>query len=126
MVAKICLDSDVLIEILKNDNETIAKFKQLDSEFYATSINVFEIWSGKKEEELINHFLKNFIIIDFDEESAFLAGDIRRELKKKGEDVEMRDIFIASICISNDLELWTYNRKHFERMVKFGLKLSNF
>jgi tRNA(fMet)-specific endonuclease VapC len=41
----------------------------------------------------------------------------------KGDILDVRDIFIASVCIIEGLELLTFNLKHFERMKKFGLRL---
>ena len=61
--------------------------------------------------------------LNFDKNSGIIAGKISRQLKDNGEEVEFRDIFIGSICISNDVELFTLNVKHFERMKKFGLNL---
>ena len=48
----VCLDSDVIIDFLNNDNRTIELLNQLHYDFSTTSINIFEIWSGRKKEEL--------------------------------------------------------------------------
>jgi predicted nucleic acid-binding protein len=125
MVRKICLDSDVLIELLKNNEKTKTQINSLDATFYITSINVFEIWSGRwtKKEKIISDLINSLEIIDFDKESSLKAGDIRINLNKRREPIEIRDIFIASTCISNNIELLTYNKKHFKRLEKFGIKL---
>ncbi len=125
LVKKTCLDTDVIIELLKNNEEIKKKIEALNAEFYTTTINTFELWSGRKENEenTIKNLLSWLNIQSLNKESAYKAGDIRIKLKKQGLDIEFRDIFIASICIENDLELLTYNKKHFERMQQFGLKL---
>ncbi len=61
--------------------------------------------------------------LNFDDKSALEAGDILRNLKTSGKLLNFRDVFIASICINNKIELLTYNKKHFERLSKHGLIL---
>ena len=124
MVRQICLDSDALIELVLNDEKTKEFIEQTEAEWHTTTINIFEIWSERNEkkqniENLMNGLKKQ----EFDEIAALKAGEIRRRVKEKGEFIEIRDIFIASTCIVNELELFTYNKKHFERLKPFGLKL---
>ena len=125
MDRKICLDSDIIIEILKDNKEIIEKIYSLEAIFHTTSINIFEIWNGrfKKEENQITGILKGFKKDNFEENHALLAGDSQIKLKESGDLIDFRDLFIASICIVNNLELLTNNKKHFERLKKFGLKL---
>ncbi|MEK6890067.1 MAG: type II toxin-antitoxin system VapC family toxin [Nanoarchaeota archaeon] len=125
MEREICLDSDIIIEILRNNEKVIKNVYSLDAIFHTTSINIFEIWSGRfeKEENQINGILRAFEKIDFEEKHAILAGDIQMKLRERKELIDFRDLFIASICICNNLELLTNNKKHFEKLKKFGLKL---
>ncbi len=123
MVRKICLDSDVLVSLLSGNKKTKVIIEQLEGEFHSTVINVFEIWFGRKENEKIFKLLKWLNIHDLDEKSAKIAADILRKLKKEGKILEIRDLFIAAICIKNDLELLTLD-KHFKRLKKFGLILA--
>lgn len=124
MVRKICLDSDAIIQFLKNDFKGISNLIFDDVNFYTTSINVFEVWYGKKKLEPISEFLDSLVVYDFDKDSAILSAEIMLKLREKGEIVEYRDIFIAAICILKKMELLTSNIKHFERLKKFGLKLA--
>ena len=125
MDRKICLDSDIIINFLRKNPETKRIIDELGEEFYTTQINTFEVWSGrlKHEESTIKDVLDSLIKIDFNENSALKAGDIQIKLKESGDLIDFRDLFIASICIVNNLELLTNNKKHFERLKKFGLKL---
>ena len=77
----------------------------------------------KKEENQVSGILNSFKKDNFEEKHALLAGDIQIKLKERGDLVDFRDLFIASICIENKLELLTNNKKHFERLEQFGLKL---
>ncbi|MBU2616046.1 MAG: type II toxin-antitoxin system VapC family toxin [Nanoarchaeota archaeon] len=125
MVEKICLDSDVIINFLRKDPRTKTSLEKLGRNFYTTPINVFEIWSGRisGEEEKIRDVLDSLDKNNFDEKAAIKAAEMNTELASTGNVLDFRDIFIASICITNNLCLLTENKKHFERMKKFGLKL---
>lgn len=123
MVRKICLDSDILIDLLKGDKKVLQKINDLDGIFYTTSINVFEIWMGKKKKEVISQLLSTLKILNFTKESGLISADIKNKLKDTGKDLDIRDIFIASICISENIEFISNNQRHFQRLKKFGLKL---
>lgn len=125
VVRKICLDTDILIQMMRNDESVKAIMASFDSTFHTTSINVFEIWQGHRKGEETLELLSPIVKLDFDEKSAFVAGDIQRKLLDNGQVLDIRDVFVASACISNNAELLTLNKKHFERMKKFGLKLAN-
>ena len=124
MVRQICVDSDVLIELVYGDKEIVEFIQRTDAEWHTTTINLFEIWSERKEKQQnIENLIQGLRKQDFDEACALKAGEIRKQLKEKGELLEIRDIFIGSVCIKNNLELLTNNKKHFERLKQFGLKL---
>lgn len=124
MVRQICLDSDVLIDIALGKEEIINFIRQTEAEWFTTTINIFEIWSERKEKQKnIENLITGLKKTDLDEKSALKAGEIRKALKEKGEIIEIRDIFIGATCIENKLELLTNNKKHFERLKQFGLKL---
>lgn len=122
---KICLDTNILIEITRNNKEIILLIKELDSYLYTTSISIFEIWNGRlrKEDEQIKRLINSLKKVSFDEQAALIAGDIQMRLREAGDLIDIRNLFIASVCIINNLELLTNNKKHFERLKKFGLKL---
>lgn len=123
MVKEICLDSDILIGLLRNDQEAVNVVSSAEGNFAITTINMFELWSGRKEKDVIMPFLSSFHILPFDEKSSLLAGDMRIKLKKTGMDIDIRDIFIAAMCITSGNQLLTNNTKHFERFKQFGLVL---
>ena len=123
MVRKICLDSDILISLLRKDNPTKELLESLEGNFCISAINYFELWFGRKNSELISELLGWLEVLNLDEESSKIAADILRELKKDGELIDLKDLFIASICIKNEAELLTNNKKHFQRLEKYNLKL---
>ena len=124
MGRKICLDSDILIDILRGKEEAIQKIKSIEAELCTTSPSIFEIWYGKRTgEEIVNRAIDIIETFPLDKNSAKLAAEILLKLEKSGAPIEFKDIFIGAICITNDLPLITNNKKHFERLREFGLKL---
>ena len=66
---------------------------------------------------------KLFYILPFDNKSVLIASKIYSSLRKDGKLIDERNLIIGSICIANNLPLATLNKRHFERLRKFGLKL---
>ena len=127
---RICLDTNVIIDILRGDQETVNKINELErSNMLATTfINLFELYSGvflssKKEENFnkIENFLPKLILINLSHLSTLIGGQINANLKTRGQIVESRDLLIASITIAEGFALLTKNKKHFENIP--GLKL---
>ena len=128
----VCLDSDVLIDFLRNDRATIEKINKLrdkQSSLYITSINSFEIFKGLTNSKLsrkqIMEFLSNFNILNFDFQSSEKAAEIFNELKKEGKTIELPDVMIASIAIVNDESILTGNMDHFSRIKQLTMEESN-
>jgi len=122
-IGMICMDSDLVIAILKGD-ERAKRF--LDSvkdhgELCVTSITVFEVTyttkgRSQKRETILENFLDSLHILDLDGPSAIVAARVGTELSKNGEMVHPMDLLIAGICIENSMTLYTTNIKHFERI----------
>ncbi len=123
MDREVCLNSDIIIELLKNNNEVKKEIDSIEAIFYTTPINIFEVWYGKKKHEGIKEFIEKIKVINISKEIGIKTAEIMDKLREEGQLIEFRDIMIASICIENNLELLTNNKKHFERLRKFGLKL---
>src|SRR3989344_8623473 len=106
MDEKICLDSDFIIELINKKekaNDLFEKYYRLDT--YTTTINIFELLQRVEKIEDVESFLNKVNVLDFDEKSARLASETHKELKSKGQILEFRDLFIAAICLSNNLTL---------------------
>ncbi len=128
----VCLDSDILINFLRNEQKTIQLFQKLKEQgikLSTTPINSFELLKGipkssKMDISKVKEFLSNFQILNFDFESSKKAAEIFEELKSKGESIDLADIMIASIAITNKKKLITKNTNHFERITKLILEKS--
>lgn len=123
MVQKICIDSDIIIEISKNNQEIKEQMEYIEGEYSTTPINMFEVLRGEIKGENLDNFFESLTKLNFDEKSGRIASNIYKNLKKSGIMIDIRDMFIGAICIANNSTLWTYNKKHFERLKDFGLSL---
>ena len=123
----VCLDSDILIDFLNNKKEAVQKINELKKENIAlsiTSVNSFELLniSSKEKLEEIRNFLFNFRVYNFDFESSENAAQIFQELKSRGAILDLADIMIAAIALSNNETLITRNIKHFERIKELKIE----
>lgn len=118
---QIILDTDSLIQLEKGDL-SIINFLDETGKLFITSITVFEFASGDSFDENKNR-LDDYIVIPFNKKDGLLTAKIIKGLKKRGEEIEFRDVMIGAICITNNIPLKTNNLKHFERLKEYGLKL---
>jgi tRNA(fMet)-specific endonuclease VapC len=113
-------DTSIFIQFLRaTKRERTTLYKVSDELKYTTSVTIYELSMGAKSEEKqihIDELINDLEILPFDEAAAIKAAEIYHQLRKQNKMIEFRDIFIAAICIVNDLELVTLNKKHFERI----------
>jgi tRNA(fMet)-specific endonuclease VapC len=63
---------------------------------------------------LWNNIRKRLRILAFESPMVLMACKIKHDLKTKGIQIELADLFIASTAIASDLPLATLNHKHFQ------------
>lgn len=131
MEDSICLDTDILIDLLRNNSETISWIKENKNNFklVTTIISVFELFAGaykavnlKRKLKDIRELIEKLEILNISLEIAEEAGRQKAILEEKGINLDIRDLFIGSIALSNNFPLKTNNKKHFSRIE--GLKLA--
>ena len=122
---KALLDTDVIIDFLRKglDSSIFQKIKERKIEAYISSITLFELYNGallskdpKQKLEDLSQMMNTINLMSFGGEQAYVASKIYAYLRKSGLSVEMKDIMIAACAVSKGLELYTRNKKHFERM----------
>ena len=127
-----CLDTDLLIAILRGKKEAFSKVLALDEDSKGastTAINAFEIFFGaykskmqsdnlRETERLIDRL--NVIPLDFS--SSKRAAEISANLSTIGEPIDYRDAMIAAIALENDLTLLTRNKSRFARIKNLKLE----
>ena len=117
MDQRVCLDTDVIIDILNNQERAQRLINKIENyDIFITSINLFELLQREINLDKIELFRKKVDMLTFDELSSRKASLIFKELKKTGKLIDFRDLFIAAICIANNCELATFNKKHFENV----------
>lgn len=118
------LDSNAVIDILRDDEKVTAKY-QLETikrnEIAICSIVYYEIARGftrdeatKKLENFLQ-FSKDWTMFPLDMKAINKAVEIYVSLHR-GLTVEDNDIYIAAIAMANDCTLVTANEKHFSRI----------
>jgi len=124
---RLCFDTDILIDYLRGPSETT---KQLMKKIHerkivacTTTVNSFEIWLGvylsSKPEVLVEkteEFMDQLEIINLNYETSTEANRILATLRKKGQAIEIRDLFVGSIAKVSETPLVTRNVKHYERI----------
>ena len=122
---KICLDTDFLVNFLRNNEEEVEFIKknETNKNLATTYINLFEIYYGayksnKKEDNLkvIELLLERINILNFSKESVKKSGEILAKLEQKGKLIEFRDLFIGTIALVNNYSIKSKNIKHFNRI----------
>lgn len=125
MDIKICLDTDFLVNFLRNKKEEVdfIKNNEVDKDLATTYINLFELYYGaykSKESEnnlkAISSLLSRVNILDFSNEAVKKAGEILAKLEKTGTSIEFRDLFIGTTALVNNYSIKTNNIKHFGRI----------
>tara|TARA_Y100000310_G_scaffold172609_2_gene172731 strand:- start:4476 stop:4847 length:372 start_codon:yes stop_codon:yes gene_type:complete len=122
MVQKICLDTDVCVELIKNTEKGMYFFEKfMEDDICVSAITAYELNQREKNLEPVKRFLVKVEILNFNLKSAQEAADIYKNLKSMGKIVDFRDIFIAGICMTHKCSLLTMNKKHFKHIQ--GLKI---
>jgi len=123
------IDTDWIVDYLKGKEEAVKTLQKLfDNELYISIISIAEIYEGieeaKNKDETtksLEDFLQGVVVLNINKETCKKFGEIRNNLRKKGNLIGDFDILIASTAIINDLKIITNNKKHFERIeeIKF-------
>lgn len=116
----ICLDTTILIDHRRTKDKSASLLFRLSAlySFAVTSVTIFELWKGDNSGEdtfWLNLFSK-MTHLDFDVESAKIAGKDFLALQKKGQMIDIEDILIAAIAKRNGLRVASTNKKHFSRI----------
>ena len=127
MAGKVVLvDTSILIDFFRKTDKTKTQLIKLVDSGYLFAISViteYEIFVGATiaQNAYWKEFLQRIIVYPFDTNAVTIAVDINNQLKQKRKQIDIADLFIAAIAISNNLLFATLNKKHFERID--GLKI---
>lgn len=131
LIKLVIVDTDFLSFFLKGDDLVKQYVENILADGYlftTTAITSSELfygaykkgWKENKIEEL-KQFLTKIGVIEFKDNHSQIYGKLRATLQKKGKDVGFADIAIASICIGENLPLFTFNVRHFKEIEELEL-----
>lgn len=121
------VDTTFLIALLRNDQSTIKKARELDKQGGAatTTVNIYETMYGvyrslsmqEKRLASLQQLLTNLDILHLDYEATSRAAQISGTLARRGKGIDPFDALIAGITLTNGAEaIITRNIKHFTRI----------
>jgi len=126
------LDTNICGYIIRdNPSGIFEKFKAIEQEhtLALSSIVVSELLYGARKKaspklrNVVQLFVDQFIVYDYDKASASHYADVRTELEQRGEIIGANDLLIAAHALSMDAVLVTNNTGEFSRVS--GLALEN-
>ncbi len=115
---KICLDTGILTEYLLNKKEIVDKIIQLEktADLAVTPQIIFELFcfaeaSEKPEEnrQVIRDLVLRLTILDLSAEAAEAAAKKFTELSKASKNVNLREVFLGILVLTNKYQLYTDN-----------------
>ena len=126
MEASYCLDTDVLVDLLRGREPSVSAVRALEdslAELATTAITAFELYYGalksaKAQENLnaVRELLGRLEVIELDEGVAELAARHLKRLESRGQAIELADLFIGCAALSRGMILVTWNVEHFRRI----------
>jgi predicted nucleic acid-binding protein len=132
-MSRCLLDTDILSEIIKGKNATIAAramaYIAEQGRFTTSAVSVAEIVYGFRRmgrEDRVAQFeasLDTAEVLPLDDAAARLAGRINADLERTGRIIGMPDVMIAAIALRSGLPIVTGNVVHFEQVRSAGYEV---
>jgi predicted nucleic acid-binding protein len=116
-MAQLLIDTDVLIDYLRDRPESVTYLEGLTPPLSVSAITVAELYAGVRdglERAALDLFVDSFQVFAIDEAIAIRAGIIRRDFKRYG--TGLADAIIAATAEIQQTELVTLNGKHFQML----------
>jgi len=121
---KVCLDTNVVIDYLKQTKETEGLIERLYLRFDEVALTVITVYElllgveylGGKDRPEVDAIIKSSVVLPLSEEASREAARISAELKRSGQQIGIADELIVAICKTFDACLLTGNVDHFRRI----------
>ncbi len=119
--SRICLDTGVLVAYLKGREPGAAAVEEAvkEQDCFVTSITVYELLFGvarAKREISEQALLETMTVVPLDDAAARRAASLHADLIGQNQDIGIKDVSIAAICLEHSLSLLTPNVRHFIRV----------
>ena len=118
MPDKLLIDTDVLIDYLKEREEAVHFLESQQISMFISVISVGELYAGVKdgkERHILDDFIEYFQVAPLNLEIAVKGGLFRRNFGKS-HGVGLADAMIAATAESENATVVTLNQKHFPMM----------
>lgn len=124
MENKICLDTDILVDFLRNKKEAVEFIQENETKvvFAITFITLFELYYGAYKSGAAQNLIKleelqqRLKVLSTTKEAMKKAGEILASLERQGEPLDFRDLLIGSMALTEGFAIKTNNKKHFSRI----------
>ena len=124
------LDANAIIALLNDTTSPIARRvrRHAPRDFGLSAVVVHELYYGafksqRVEQNVVRVDALQFLVLEFDEDDARQAGQIRAHLASKGTPIGPYDVLIAGQARARELTLVTHNTSEFQRVP--GLKVED-
>ena len=119
--SRLCLDTNTLIDYLKgrNPGATAVELAVKKYNCYVSAITVYELLFGvtrSKREIGEQALLEVMTVLPFDNNAAKRAATLHAKLISQNQDIGLKDVFIAAVCLEQDIPVLTANTRHFLRV----------
>ena len=128
----VVLDTSFIIDYLNEQEEAVKHFSKLtqrNEEMSTTIINIYELQVGlrksskkEKNQHIINELRKNVPVYSMDLGVIDIATRLSNTLAENGETINVFDIFIAAMCLSNGEKILTRNVKDFKKIKELEIE----
>jgi tRNA(fMet)-specific endonuclease VapC len=120
-LTRICIDTGPLIAFLKGRNPGAAAVERAVQELdcFVTVITAYELLFGvARARRQIDEdaLLGTMHSLPLDIAAARRAAQLHDELIRRNQDIGIKDVLIAAICLEHESPLLTLNEEHFRRV----------
>jgi tRNA(fMet)-specific endonuclease VapC len=129
----VCLDTSVLVAILRRDQKTIDRLRvesDLNSEISTTVINLCELYSGtfgsrdpQREMEKVKNILSHFRLLELNESASKRYGELVNNTVLKRNPIGDFDLLIGCIAIEYNETIATRNLGHFQKIPELRVEV---
>lgn len=115
MLDQLLIDSDVLVDYLRNQPQAVLFIEKHHAKSYISSISVAELYAGVRdgsERTRLDHFITSFNVISINCDIAVQGGLIRNKFKSSN-GISLPDALTAATAQYYSKTLVTLNKKHY-------------
>lgn len=124
MLIKYLLDTNIAIHVIKQRPVQLLERFNRDADFMAISaITYAELVFGAENSQhvarnlkTVEDFCSHLVVLEYDKAAAVHYGQIRAELKSRGQMIVVNDLHIAAHARSQGLTCVTNNTREFRRV----------